>query len=416
MGTFCHRSGDYSAELSSESVSRLSLPDLTSPRTTLPTQKSVIILRLLRRKARESRNKKPQPFYSIRAAASHFGVPATTVSRIYTQLRSEGLLTTVWGSKTFVTPAHIDNQLRVRAVVALPAALTSFCTLREYRNFFFQMRDALWNCGFATRLLFYEGNDAQSPNFAGVLLEYKPDIVIWFLPIAKLTGTVARLLDRGIRVITVGDCPGDCREHPYSIDRGRAIKDALFGWQQDGVRSVTVMQDSSCGSASTIALVAKCLRNAAMPHAFAKIESWRLEDTLPPAQQITKGIIFPSSEFAVALAARDPARFARLSEQSRVLLMDGPIDVPGLHAAEMSSDVIQVDLQSIAKRIVSDLIQSSARRAEPATFEAKWVPRAIENRVATRFVLSTAQSSSTSTRRVENCRVKQLSSRVCATS
>ena len=412
MGTFSNRSGDYSAELSSESVSQLSLPDLTSPRTTLShrhaaTQKSVLILRLLRRKARESRNKKPQPFYSIRATASHFGVPATTVSRIYTQLRSEGLLTTVWGSKTFVTPAHIDNQLRVRGVVALPAALTSFCTLREYRNFFFQMRDALWKFAFATRLLFYEGNNARSPSFAEVLLNYKPDIVIWFLPIAKLTGTVARLLDRGIRVITVGDCPADSREYPYCIDRRRAIKDALFGWQQDGIRSVIVLRDSRCGSASSVALLEKCLRDAAMPHAFANAESSEMQDALPGyAQRVNRGIVFPSSELAVAVAARDPARFAKLSEQSRVLLMDGSIDVPGLHAIERSSDVIQVDIQSIAKRIVSDLIQSSSRRPEPTTFPAKWIPRAIENRVATPFALKRARCSSPSSQRIDHCRVK----------
>ena len=413
MGTFSNRSGDYSAELSSESVSELSLPDLTSPRTKLPhrrapTQKSVLILRLLRRKARESRNKKPQPFYSIRAAASYFGVPATTVSRIYTQLRSEGLLTAVWGSKTFITPAHVDNQLRVRAVVALPASLTSFCTLCEYRNFFFQMRDALWKFGFATRLLFYEGNNAQSPSFAEVLLNYKPDIVIWFLPIAKLTGIVARLLDRGIRVITVGDCPADSREYPYCIDRRRAIKDALFGWQQDGIRSVIVLRDSRSGSTSSVALVEKCLRDAAMPHAFANAESWEMQDTLPGyAQRVNRGIVFPSSELAVALAARDPVRFAKLAERSRILLMDGPIDLPGWDAIKLSIDVLHVDLQSVVKRIAIDLIQSNrSRHAEPATFQAKWIPRAIENRVATPFAFSTARCSSPSSRRIDHCRVK----------
>ncbi len=352
------------------------------PMLGLGIQKSPGILRFLRRTARQKRNKRPQPFYSIRAVASHFAVPPTTVSRIYSQLRSEGLLTCVWGSKTLVVPIRIDNRLRVRAIVALPASLGSFCSVREYRNFFLKMREALWKFGFTTRLVFYGSNDAQSPSFAGLLLNYKPDIVIWFEPIPKLKGTIARLLDRGILVLTLGDCPADRREHHYSIDRGPAIKDALFGWQRDGIRSVTVMQDTCCGSASTIALVEKCLRDAAIPHAFAKIESWRLEETLLPAQQITRGIIFPSSALAAALAARDPARFAKLSKRSRVLLMDGPIDVPGLYAVEPSSDVIQVDLQSIAKRIVSDLIQSSSRRAEPATFQAKWVPRAI-NHLAT---------------------------------
>src|SRR5690242_14348452 len=69
-----------------------------SPHSQAIARKSDLILRVLRQKARGSRNKKLHAFYSIRAVATHFGVPATTVSRIYTQLKAEGLLTTVWGS------------------------------------------------------------------------------------------------------------------------------------------------------------------------------------------------------------------------------------------------------------------------------------------------------------------------------
>jgi hypothetical protein len=347
------------------------------------TEKSVLILRLLRRKARGSRNKKPQPFYSIRAVASHFGVPATTISRIYNQLKSEGLLTSVWGSKTFVEAAKIDNQLRVRAIVALPASLTSFCTVRQYRNFFVEMRDALWKFGFATRLLFYEGNDAQLPSFAELLLGYRPDIVIWFLPTPKMKGTVARLLDRGIRFITIADCPGDWPAHHYYVDRERAVKNALLSWQQNGIRSVTVLQDSHCGSLSTVALVEKCLRDTAMPHTFANAESWLLQDTLPAyTQRVNRGIIFSSSDLGVKFAARDPAGFTKVFE--RVLLVDGPIDVPGSYAVKRSIDVIDVDLHAVAKRIACDLIQSTrSRSAEPVTFQAKWVPGAINNRLVT---------------------------------
>ncbi len=390
MGTFSNRSGDYSAELSSGSGPELSLPDLTSPRTTLPNRnaamrKSVLILRLLRRKARASRNKKAQPFYSIRAVASHFGVPATTVSRIYNQLRREGLLTSVWGSKTFVEPAKIDNQLRVRGIVALPASLTCFCTLRQYRNFLSEMRDTLWKCGFATRLLFYEGNDAQLPSFAELLLGYRPDIVIWFLPSAKMKGTVARLLDRGIRIITVADCPGDCRAHHYCVDRERAIKNALLSWQQNGVHSVTVLQDAHCDSISVVALVEKCLRDTSMSHALAIAESWQLQGTLPTyGQRANQGFIFSSSDLAVALATRDPARFAKLLERSRLLLMDGPIDLPVSWAIKPSIDVVEIDLRAVVKRIASDLIHSPrSRSAEPVTFQAKWVPGAIYHHVVT---------------------------------
>jgi hypothetical protein len=122
-----------------------------------------------------------------------------------------------------------------------------------------------------------------------------------------------------------------------------------------------------------------------MPHAFDNAESWLLQNTCPAAaQQANQGIVSPSLELAVALAARDPARFAKLLESSRILLMDGPSDFPGSYAAKRSIDVIDVDLHAVAKRIASDLIQSTrSRSAQPVTFQAKWVPGGINNRLVT---------------------------------
>lgn len=308
-------------------------------------------------------------------------MPATTVSRIYAQLRSEGLLTTVWGSKTFVTPARIDNQLRVRGVVALPACLASFCTLHEYRDFFSQIRDYLWNFGFATRLLFYKRVDAESPEFASYLLKHKPDVVICFLFNAKLKGTIARLVDHGVRVITVTDSSGEYRGDYYCIDRQRAIEDALRGWRQDGIRSVTVLQDPGRAPTNMIALVEKCLRDVAMPYAITNAESWQFTK-LPPlaAQRAERGIIFPSSDLAIAFAGYDLSGFAKLSGQSRIMMTNGSIDVPGSNGAKPLTDVIEVDVRSIARRVAKDLIHSTrSRRAEPLTFRAKWVPGSNKN-------------------------------------
>ena len=291
----------------------------------------------------------------------------------------------VWGSKTFVEPVQIDNQLRVRAIVALPASLTSFCTVRGYRTFFLEMRDALWKLNFTTRLLFYDSNDAQLPNFAELLLKYNPDIVISFLPVPKTKGSVARLTDCGIRVISITDYPLGYGKHRYYVDRERAIKEALHSWQQTGVRSVTVLRNCHCGSLNTLAMVEKCLRDRTMPYALVNAESLQFQDPFPAcSQQMNRGIIFPSSELAVALAVRDPARFARLSEQSRVMLMDGLIDVPSAYELSLSIDTIEVDWVAAARRLASDLIKPTRRSpsAEPVIFEAKWVPGTSKNRPA----------------------------------
>jgi hypothetical protein len=362
------------------------LPDLralesVSRHTDIAEEKSALILRLLRQKAQRSRNKKPQPFFSIRAVASHFAVPPTTVSRIYSQLKDEGLLASIWGSKTFVEPVQIDNHLRVRAVVALPASLTSFCTGREYRTFFLEMRDALWKLGFATRLLFYEGHDADEPTFAELLLNYKVDIVIWFLPTPRMKGTASRLVDRGIRAITVTDFPASPAEHPYYISRERALKDGLLAWQKDGITSITVLRSPCLEAANTFATVEKCLRDAALPYTIVNVETWQFQ-----LQRKNRAIIFPSSELAMRLGSRDPGRFAELLEQSRVLMVNGLIDLPGWYPVNASIDVIEVDWEIVAKRIASDLAKSTRSPIDaPIVFQAKLVREASKNRAAMRY-------------------------------
>src|SRR2546422_7236116 len=46
-----------------------------------------------------------------------------------------------------------------------------------------------------------------------------------------------------------------------------------------------------------------------------------------------------------------------------------------------SIDVVEIDLRAVVKRIASDLIHSTrSRSAEPVTFQAKWVPGAIDRK------------------------------------
>lgn len=363
----------------SASLSRLArggpAPRLQSQRERL-SEKSALVLRVLRQKARASRNKKPKAFYSIRKVATQFGVPATTVSRIFTQLKAEGLLTTVWGSRTFIAPAELNNALRVRGIIALPASLTAFCALRQYRDFFSGVRELLWNSGFATQLLFYEESNAETPAFAERLLRHRPDVVIWFLPRLKFKETVARLLDRGTRVITVADSPHDSREHLYYVDRQPAIKDALSNWQKNGIRSVTVLQRSQCRSSEQSKMLQHCLQEAVMPYAFATPESVDLEEAVTArSEQPSKGVILASSEVAVPFVTQNPARFARLLQQSRILVLDGLIDVPGLCESLGSCDVVEIDPEPIAKRIATDLVQSiRVQQIQSPVFRAKWIP------------------------------------------
>jgi hypothetical protein len=350
--------------------------------------KSALILQCLRRTAQRNRRKKSRPFYSIRTVASHFAVPPTTVSRIFTRLRDEGILTTVWGSRTFVQPFHLDKQVRIRGVVALPALLSTFCILPETRMFFANTRNALWKLGFATRLLFYQGDEGETPTFAEKLLSYKPDVVIWFLPNSRNRKMAARLLDRGIRLISVGDWLVNSGGDSYYVDRRGATREALVAWRRDGIHSVTIVHQTGCESAGKIASIEASLRDIAIPHTIAKIELLRSQEHLRVlSQRGNSAVIFPSSEFAAQLACRNPVQFRALLERCRVMLVEGMIDPPTGDSFDATVDLITVDWQAAAKRIGGDLVTplNNVERGDPIIFEARWVRRATNNEAAPRL-------------------------------
>lgn len=340
--------------------------------------RSLLIMECLRRTAQKSqKNKKSRPFYSIRTVARHFAVAPTTVSRIYTRLRDEGLLTSVWGSKTFVQPAQLNKQLRVRAVIAMPALLPRFRALPEYRKFFASVQDGLWKLGFATRLVFHEERDAETPVFVELLLNYKADVVIWLLPNSKNLNVAARLLDRGLRLITIGDSFASPGEHCYLINRQNAFREGLAAWKRDGIRSITVVRQSGCESVAKLAAIEVSLCEVGIPHTIANLEaSCAREHLWTLSQRNNSAVIFPSSEFAALLAARNPAQFRALLER-RALLVEGLIDLPAEDSFEAGVEFIAVDWQAAAKRIGHDLVSPAPfkNEATPIVFQAKWMQR-----------------------------------------
>ena len=357
----------------------LRLPRLESVslRTVAAEEKIALILQLLRKTAQNSRNGMAQPFYSIRAVANHFAVPVTTVSRIYDRLKDEGLLASVWGSKTFLEPTQIDKQLLFRAVVALPASIQSFCTLPTYRTFFLNIYDVLWRLGFAVRLVFYEGGDEEEPTFADLLLSYKIDVVIWFLPSPRSRNARGRLVDRGIHVITVVDSLKSCSEPCYYLSRHCALREGLIAWRKEGITSVIVARRVSGESSARLETIEAPLREVAMPYTIANINSCAPQDLLGALRpRKHRAIIFPSYEFLTHFSSLDSARLGKLLEQSRVMLLDGSIDFPLCPQLDLVADCMEFDWETIARRIGRDLAGSTRLPAEkPIIFEAKWIRR-----------------------------------------
>jgi hypothetical protein len=87
-------------------------------------------------------------------------------------------------------------------------------------------------------------------------------------------------------------------------------------------------------------------------------------------------IVFSDSSIAVALGARAPAALGKLLRHSRVMLAEGPLEMPALIPFDTLVDVIGVNWRLAARRIGSDLMKPNVLPTEePFVLEALWLPR-----------------------------------------
>jgi DNA-binding transcriptional ArsR family regulator len=125
-----------------------------------PHSKSRLILKLLRRLTRQSRQTYPVRFYPIRSIAARFHISPSIVSRHYRQLQSEGLLTTIWGSKT-VIPASVPP-IKKQAYL-IPISVAELVASESYRNYVISLHRRLRSRGIAEHLILFESVPAKTP-------------------------------------------------------------------------------------------------------------------------------------------------------------------------------------------------------------------------------------------------------------
>jgi hypothetical protein len=295
---------------------------------------------------------------------------------MYGQLKEEGLLTSAWGSRTFVEPSHVNRELRVRGMIALPAALSSFSHIRNHRLFFLSMRNALWKLGFATRLLFYEGAAERDHSFVEDLLNSKADGVIWFLPGSNDRTIASRVADRGIRVISITDSLASSNGHRYALSREAALHECLVGWKTEGVTSAVIVHSERGEALGRAAAISVCLRALGIKQIPSGIECLKTRVLAQTSHRENCGIIFTSSELALRLTYEDNVSFTKFLEKHRILLIDGMIDSPAGVSIQGPVDTIEFDWPRVTRRIASNLVRPMcSRTSEPVIFEGSWVCR-----------------------------------------
>jgi hypothetical protein len=327
------------------------------------------LIELLRIVALKNQRDQPRTFYSVRDVARRFQVTFSTVSRAYKQLEQEGLLSLVRGSKTILQGLHFDRQLKVRAFVGFPASVSRFVTLQDYRTFFIRIRRELRLRGFAAATAFFEpaeaGTDALSKRFKA----YEVDTVIWFQPGKESAITALHLADMGIRLLGVANdtfCQFPCR---YQVRRDGAIRTLLASWKTENPGRVTVVESKEQRSAALDETLHGILDELEIPWSVATYQNQRSEAFLRELQRKkTSGVIFSSSALASKFSFRAPAAVADLLGAHRVALVNGPVSMPFAKVPDIKVDLVTVDWQLVAERIVDDLISQDAFQLPGPTF------------------------------------------------
>lgn len=365
----------------SRTLSRLPRPSLV----TRTHHKSERLLEILRTVATENQGAHAQSFYSVREVSARFRVPISTVSRIYRHLEQEGLLSRVRSSRTILQGLHYDRRLNVRAFVGLPASLSTFITIQDYRMFFIRIRRELRLRGFATAMVFFKDEEARTNALSERLKTYEVDTVIWFLPPPSARETALRLNDMGIRLIGINNGGPSIVSCRYLVRRESAIKRILAEWKSDySVNKVTVVESRVHRSAANEETVKTVLGELRIGSSAAFFSSQRTETFLRALCRMkTDGILFPSSALASMFCFRGPEAVTELLRSQRVAFLDGPVNMPFTSVPDVRVDVAIVDWQTVAETIVHELATQNAFRPSASTvFEAQAQMRIPLNRVS----------------------------------
>jgi hypothetical protein len=313
---------------------------------------------LVRRFAVSEQRGQARIFHSIRAAAQHFGVPNSTIARIYRRLSEDGILRTVRGAGTVLEGAGAVRTLHVSGVVGLPVFLPRFLSWQEYRTVLLRLRRELRARRFAADLVFYDAPSAQGLLTLAPRLKRRGfDSVVWLDVDRAARDVVAGLHDGGMRVVAISRSSRlngvPCR---YRICRDRGVRTVFQDWRAAGVRSaVLIAIDGNAGAAE------RTIRQAADDNGLQL-------GVVGPADQerlaafvdaIDEAVIFPANAAEVC-ALRAPEALARLMQRRRVLLMTGVPSFVCSEVPDVSADLVSLDGQLLAEAITADLLSGDA--------------------------------------------------------
>jgi DNA-binding Lrp family transcriptional regulator len=340
----------------------------------MANQKATNLLRIIRSLALKNQRNQSRVFYSVREVAKQFRVPLSTVAKIYRDMEQDGLLSRVRGSRTILNGLRHHRRLSVRAFVGLPAVLSNFITIQDYRTFFTCIRHELWLRGFATMTVFFRPDEVADGTLSERLKSFEVDTVIWLSPGRSARESLLRLSEMGLRVVGISQVGTPTMPSRYYVWKESAVENLLRNWKdRNSVRRITVIDSKDYRSPVIEEILRLALTNLGIESINRSFRNEPTHAFLHDLHSIkTDGIIFASSALASMFAFRNPDEIVDLLRAHRVAFIDGPIDMPFAEVSNAPADLVTVDWPSVAKSIVDDLITLEAfDRNRHTLFEAQ---------------------------------------------
>lgn len=339
--------------------------------------------------AQKIRKDDAQPFYKTRDLADAFGVSLSTVSETLHKIqREEGILRIARGSQVILSGTHMDRALRLRAMIGMPIALGGFIAYDPYRRFFLNMRSQLRRSGCSGVMAFYyRRDDVTHPDFVERLKGYDVDTAIWFAPEVGAAQTAQSLLERDVRLVCIGEESESLMLPHYRIQRSDAVRTAVQGMADQGLRIVRVRHPALRSFSLRNERVESILRDIGREIPYEGSDTADLLRYLEKLDKMTGvAIVFQQAAFAQFVADRAPERLFRLMANHHVILANGPVTFQYTTLPDVPVDVVRVDWESAARRVVRDLLENSVPApSSGAIFRGEWLHRAKLSQVADAF-------------------------------
>lgn len=265
----------------------------------------------------------------------------------------------------------------MHGLIGMPASISRFKALQEYRRCFLAIRDELHERGFLTNTIFFEQPEGALTPVIDRLKKEEVDSVFWLLPDGANRATPLRLRDLGIHFIGLSFTTSILGiAARYQIRRREAIRSVMRAWRQDSQingAAIVRLRRETPAHVERLAKLRALIESQQIECEIATVREGHIDEFLKSlCKNKSCGIVLPAPAAAL-LGWRAPEALTDVLESCRIALIDGLMDLPYAESIPRAEvDLVAVNWPPVARQIATDMLTGVAfDDSETTVFDAK---------------------------------------------